>query len=157
MPDIICPLHDVPEARPLLERLHAEGITVRRARAWERTAVSEFILAQFGQGWLDEALMAFAHHPVTIFVARDAEQIVGFAAYEVTGRAYFGPTGVLEAMRGRGIGKALLLASLEGLRELGYTYGFIGSPGPIEFYLKATPGLLLPADWSSVYTGAVGS
>jgi len=157
MPDIVCPLHDVPSSRPLLEKLQTEGITVRRARAWERTDLSAFILTNFGQGWLDEALMAFAHHPVTIFIARDAEKIIGFAAYEVTGRAYFGPTGVAEALRGRGVGKALLYASLEGLRELGYTYGFIGSPGPIQFYLNATPGLLLPEQWSNVYTRGVGS
>ena len=45
------------------------------------------------------------------------KKVVGFACFEATRPNYFGPTGVLESMRGMGIGKALLLRSLLSLRE----------------------------------------
>jgi predicted N-acetyltransferase YhbS len=41
---------------------------------------------------------------------------------------------VAEEFEGRGIGKALLLSCLWGLREMGYVYGIIGRAGPIDFY-----------------------
>ncbi len=155
MPDIVCPLFDVPDPKPLVEKLAGEGIIVRHARGWERTGLIDFIETRWGRGWVDETLRAFNHSPITTVIAIAEKQIIGFAAYEVTAPAYFGPTGVDEAFRGRGIGKALLLEALIGLRNKGYVYGFIGSPGPVDFYLKATPGLLLPAEWKNIYTNAV--
>ncbi|MHB9130728.1 MAG: GNAT family N-acetyltransferase [Armatimonadota bacterium] len=155
MPDIVCPLFDAPDPRPLIARLRDDGIIVRRARPWDRNALSAFILEHWGQGWVDETLVAFSHQPVTAVIALEEKKIIGFSAYEVTAPCYFGPTGVNETYRGRNIGKALFLDALQGLRELGYVYGFIGSPGPIDFYLKAAPGLLLPKEWSNIYTGAV--
>ncbi|HEY3418284.1 MAG TPA: GNAT family N-acetyltransferase [Armatimonadota bacterium] len=155
MPDIVCPLFDVPDSRPLIDQLAAEGIVIRQARPWDRTPLSEFIRTHFSQGWVDEALRAFNQQPISLLLALDEKTIIGFAAYEVTARAYFGPTGVDAAYRGRGIGKALFLEALIGLRHMGYVYGFIGSPGPIDFYLKTTPGLLLPTEWRNIYTGAV--
>lgn len=152
MPDIITPLFDTPDVTPLLERLRGEGITVRRARPWERSALCEFVLAHFGQGWVDETLVAFQRQPITTLIARDGDKIIGFAAFEVSARGYFGPTGVDDTYRGRGIGKALYLESLNGLRELGYAYAIVGSPGPVDFYLNAAPGLLLPKEWTTIYS-----
>lgn len=152
MPDIICPLLNLPDPEPLYARLQNEGIRICRPASYQRTAVREFILAHFGQGWVDEVASAFNRHPATAFIAVHEKRIVGFSAYEATAPAYFGPTGVDDAYRGRSIGKALLYAALYGLRELGYIYGFIGAPGPIDFYLKATPGLLLPAEWRTFHS-----
>jgi hypothetical protein len=61
---------------------------------------------------------------------------VGFACYDVTCRGYFGPTGVLESERGKGIGTHRLIRPLSGLRELGYAYAIIGAAGPVDFYAK---------------------
>ena len=152
MPDIIVPLFEVPDVQPLLARLQSEGITVRRALPWERAAMCAFIGEHFGQGWVDETLTTFARQPITSVIALDGPNIIGFAAFEASARGYFGPTGVLEAYRGRSIGKALYLASLNGLRELGYAYAIVGSPGPVDFYLKASPGLLLPAEWKTFHS-----
>lgn len=157
MPDIVCPLFDVPDSRPIIAKLAAEGIVIRHARVWEQTPVSAFITQHFSQGWADETLAGFSHQPVTVSIAIEKGTIIGFAAYDATARAYFGPTGVNEAYRGRGIGKALFYHAMEGLRELGYIYAFIGAPGPIEFYLKATPGLILPEAWTTVYSCQPGS
>lgn len=151
MPDIVVPLLDLVDHRPLLQRLEGEGIKIRHARPWEQDALYKFILKHFDQRWVDETSVAFTNKPVSAVVALDGDEIIGFAAYEVTAHAFFGPTGVNEAYRGRGIGKALLFESLAGLRGLGYVYGFIGAPGPVDFYLKATKCMSLPEDYTSIY------
>lgn len=153
MADLICPLYDTPKHQNLLDELVRDGITIRSARAWENAPLSEFIHRHFGQRWADETARAFMSTPITVIIALHEKAIVGFAAYEVTARTYFGPTGVDEAYRNRGIGKALLYEALDGLKNLGYVYGIIGSPGPIDFYTKATKCLLLPSDWTTIYTG----
>ena len=79
-------------------------------------------------------------------------ELAGFAAYECTRRGFFGPTGVTPEARGKGIGKALLLASLYALRELGYVYGIIGAAGPVEFYQKTVGAIVIPGSEPGIYT-----
>jgi GNAT superfamily N-acetyltransferase len=79
-------------------------------------------------------------------------EVVGVAAHECTRKGFFGPTGVVEKMQGRGIGKALLVASLWGLRELGYVYGVIGHAGPVEFYQQAVGAVVIPDSDPGIYT-----
>ena len=80
---------------------------------------------------------------------------VGFAAYECTRRGYFGPTGVLPTEQGKGIGKALLLASLAALREMGYVYAIIGNAGPVRFYQKTVGAIVIPGSDPGIYTGSL--
>lgn len=125
------------------------GITVRRALPHEKGPVCQFILNNFGQGWSDEASVAFSNKPTSIFIAISNGQVCGFCAYECTAKAFLGPEGVTASLRGLGIGKALLLSALHGLREMGYVYGIIGGVGPADFYGKigatiipnSTPGI----------------
>ena len=154
MPDIICPLFELPDYSGLIDQLASEGITIRAARPWEREALRTFVTERWDIGWADEASLGLARVPVSILLALKENKIIGFSAYEVSAPAYFGPTGVDTAFRGLGVGKALLYRAMDGLRELGYVYGFVGSPGPTDFYLKAMKGMSLPADWKNIYTGA---
>ena len=62
-----------------------------------------------------------------------------------------GPTGVAEDERGRGTGKALLIAALWGLRELGYVYGIIGGAGPMRFYEEAVGAIVIPDSEPGIY------
>jgi len=144
MPDLLVCLPDLPPLAPALEPLRAEGIFIRRPHPWEQTPLRQFILSHFQAGWADETSVAFHHQPITAYVAMKDQQILGFAAYECSRRNYFGPTGVDPSMRGKGVGKALLLASLAGLRDLGYTYCVIGGAGPVEFYQKAVGAIVIP-------------
>jgi predicted N-acetyltransferase YhbS len=66
-------------------------------------------------------------------------------------RGFFGPTGVAESARGLGIGKALLMLSLEALRESGHAYAIIGGVGPREFYAKACGAIEIPGSDPGVY------
>lgn len=142
----------LPPLEPLLLQLSEEGINIRRAQPFEITPVCEFIEDNFSIAWADEISVGFACKPVSVYIATRDARVIGFAGYECTRRAFFGPTGVAESERGRGTGKALLIACLWGLRELGYVYGIIGGAGPGEFYQKTVGAIVIPDSEPGIYT-----
>lgn len=148
MPDLLVNLLKLAPQKSLDD----EAITIRRAQAFEITPVRQFIEANFSVPWADEISVGFANKPVTVFIATREGRVVGFAGYECTRKAFFGPTGVAEGERGSGIGKALLFASLAGLRELGYVYAIIGAAGPVEFYREAVGAFVIPDSEPGIYT-----
>ena len=151
MPDMLVNLLRLPPVDKALEESRAAGVVVRRAQPWELTRVREFVTDNFGREWADEISVGLVRQPVTVFVALRDGRPVGFAAYECTRKNFFGPTGVVEGERGRGVGRALLLAALGGLRELGYAYAVIGGVGPAEFYERAVGARLIPDSSPGVY------
>jgi GNAT superfamily N-acetyltransferase len=151
MPDMLVNLLRLPPSDSMLDELRRAGVVVRRAQVWELTPVREFIVRHFSLAWADEIAPGFAHQPVTVYVALREGCLVGFAAYECTRKNFFGPTGVVESERGRGVGRALLVASLRGLYELGYAYAVIGGVGPAEFYERAAGARLIPDSTPGVY------
>jgi GNAT superfamily N-acetyltransferase len=132
--------------------MEASGVIIRRAQPFEITPVRSFIEKNFSVAWADEVSVGFASKPVSVYIATVDQAIAGFAGYECTRKAFFGPTGVTANLQGRGIGKALLLASLWGMRELGYVYGIIGRAGPVEFYEKAVGAIVIPDSDPGIYT-----
>ena len=101
--------------------------------ATRRKEVLAFIEKTFGPIWRFEASKG-----ATIFHVEDRGEIVGFSTHEANNRGlgFFGPTGVAESHRGRGLGRELLLASLADLRRLGYDRAVIPWTDAIEFYRK---------------------
>lgn len=152
MPDLLVNLLKLPPPEPVILEMTRANIVIRRAQPFEITPVRSFIGKEFSVAWADEVSVGFASKPVSVYIATMDQAIAGFAAYECTRKAFFGPTGVSENMRGRGIGKALLLASLWGLRELGYVYGIIGRAGPVEFYEQAVGAVVIPDSDPGIYT-----
>lgn len=151
MPDMLVQLLKLPPCEPLIEELRGEGIIIRRVHPFEITPVRSFVEKHFSVQWADEVSVGFANKPTTVFIAIRDGRVIGFGAYECTRRCFFGPTGVDPAERKRGIGKALLLACLWGLREMGYAYGIIGSAGPTEFYEKAVGAIAIPDSSPGIY------
>jgi len=151
VPDMLVNLLGLPPADEALEELRAEGVVVRRARPWELTPVREFVSDNFSRAWADEISVGLVRQPVTVFVALREGRLVGFAAYECTRKDFFGPTGVVQPERGRGLGRALLLAALGGLRELGYAYAVVGGVGPAEFYERTVGARLIPDSSPGIY------
>jgi hypothetical protein len=49
------------------------------------------------------------------------------------------------------LGKALLMKSLEALREDGYAYAIIGGVGPREFYANACGAIEIPGSDPGIY------
>jgi GNAT superfamily N-acetyltransferase len=146
MPDLLVNLLKLPPPGPPVD-----GVNIRRAQPFEITPVRTFIEQDFSVGWADEISVGFTNQPVSVYIATRAGRVIGFAGYECTRRNFFGPTGVIESERGRGIGKALLLSALWGLRELGYVYGIIGGAGPVEFYQEAVGAIVIPDSKSGIY------
>ncbi|MDQ5845998.1 MAG: GNAT family N-acetyltransferase [Acidobacteriota bacterium] len=152
MSDLLVNLLKLPPFEPSKRAMEQAGIVVRRAQPFEITPVMTFVEQEFSVSWADEISVGFANKPVSIYLAIVDKEIVGFAAYECTIRGFFGPTGVVEEMQGKGVGKTLLLASLWGLREMGYVYGVIGGAGPVEFYEKAVGATVIPDSEPGIYT-----
>jgi predicted N-acetyltransferase YhbS len=152
MPDLLVNLLKLPPIEPPID-----GVNIRRAQPFEITAVRIFIEQNFSMAWADEISVGFANQPVSVFIATRGGRVIGFAGYECTRRDFFGPTGVIESERGRGIGKALLLSALWGLRELGYVYGIIGGAGPVEFYQAAVGAIAIPGSEPGIYADPLTS
>jgi len=116
---------------------------------WREHATPEAVLGwidgAFGGTWSSEAAAGGA------WLARDADGLAGFCAFDARNVRYpwlrawrdrpevglFGPLGVAERARGRGLGAVLLHAALFALRERGYREALVpavGAPGLIEFY-----------------------
>ena len=151
MPDLLVPLYRLPPRESGAASVSAAGIVLRRSNSFELAPITEFVRTFFSQGWADEIAVTFARQPISSFIAISGKKIVGFAAYEATCKAYFGPTGVDPAFRGQGIGKALLIESLWGLRDLGYAYGVIGAAGPVDFYQKSVSASVIPDSVPGIY------
>ena len=147
MPDLLVNLLTLPAVDAA-----DESVIIRRAQPFELSLVREFVAENFSPAWADEISVGFANKPVSVYIATIDGSVVGFSAYECTRRDFFGPTGVIDSARGRGIGKALLLSALEGLRELGYVYGIIGGAGPVQFYQKTVGAIVIPDSEPGIYT-----
>ena len=129
-------LYDLPEVAPLIKSLSAQGVVIRAAMASEKHLVVEWVGGMFSKGWASECDVAFSNHPVSCLIATEGGRMIGFACYDSTRKNFFGPTGVSEAKRGLGIGKALFLACLHAMAAGGYAYAIIGWAGPCDFYAK---------------------
>lgn len=153
MPDMLVKLYTLPDLAPELARQTALGITLRRALAPEKHVIVEWVRATFSAAWASETDVALNGRPPTCFVATRGDRLIGFACYDSTAKGFFGPTGVAEAARGQGTGRALLLACLHAMRADGYGYGIIGAAGPTEFYTKAVGAIPIADSWPGIYSG----
>ena len=153
--DLLVKLYELPPLQPEIEKMQKVNVLIRRPIGPENYKVIAWIKTYFGEGWAGESENAFFNNPKSIFIAIKDEKMVGFACYDATTKGFFGPTGVQEDCRGLGIGKALLIYTLHGLKDQGYGYGVIGSPGPVEFYVKALNAIEIPNSIPGVYKGMI--
>lgn len=151
--DMLVKLYDLPPLEPVIQSQTAQGIFVRRALTPEKHFVLNWIRGQFSEYWASETDAAFSRMPVSCFIAVENGTVIGFGCYDATTRGFFGPTGVGEAARGRGTGKALLLICLHDMRAQGYGYGIIGGVGPVEFYERTCGATVIPDSTPGVYAG----
>ena len=157
MPDMLVKLYKLPDGKKLYEKLESEGVRILRPMTPNRSKVTDWVYEQFGEGWSNEIAAAFTRHPVGCFIAYDVnkKRILGFAGYDCTYKAYFGPTGVDEDERGRGIGAALLIRCMEAMRDEGYAYAIIGSAGPVNFYSKVVGATAIEDSVPGIYADLI--
>lgn len=131
----------------------AAEFTVRRAFAAEKGIVRTWISQHFGEMWASESEAAFARLPISCFVAVADNQLAGFACYDATTRGFFGPIGVAEGQRRRGVGRAMLLATLRDMAGQGYGYAIIGAAGSAAFYRRDLNVVEIPDSVPGFYRG----
>lgn len=137
----------------LRERVQKGGYTVRRATAEDQPALSALVTQHFSPIWAHEVERALGpeigsaaaeHCPSlpegsAVHVSFDrAGTLMGFAAHDGNNRGlgWFGPTGVLPAHRGHGIGELLLHLCLHDVKNRPEG-GIIAWVGPVEFYARS--------------------
>jgi hypothetical protein len=152
MPDLLVKLYDLPDPGPRFEELRRSGTLIRRAIAYEKHQVVDWVLQNFGLGWASECDVAFSQHPLSCHIATANSEIVGFACFDSTCKGFFGPLGVAESARHRGIGAALLLASLHAMAASGYAYAVIGGADSPVFYAGIVNCMEIPGSTPGIYT-----
>jgi hypothetical protein len=155
MADLLVKLYTLPESGGVYSALKEKGVEIKRAIGPEKTAVAGWVLANFSKAWASEADAAFSQNPPGIFIAVKNGAILGFACYDATARGFFGPIGVAERERAGGLGKGLLLRTLEAMREAGYGYAIVGWAGPADFFKKTVGAVVIEGSEPGVYKNMV--
>lgn len=153
MPDMLVKLYTLPDVTSVLAAQSQAGIDVHRCIAPEKHVVIDWARTTWGVTWASECEVAFARQPPSCFVAVMDRRPVGFSCYDTTARGFFGPIGVCEDYRGRGVGEALLLVALHAMAAHGYGYAIIGGVGPADWYTKAVGATLIPDSMPGMYRG----
>jgi ribosomal protein S18 acetylase RimI-like enzyme len=152
MSDRLVKLYDLQDCRPYIERLKTEDIKIRRALAYEKFQVVEWVRTTFGLSWAGECDVAFSNHPVTCFIAVSRGTIIGFACYDSTYKNFFGPIGVAVNYQKRGVGTALVLRSLHAMAENGFAYAILGaSDSAAGFYSRLMDAIEIPTSSPGIY------
>lgn len=152
MPDLLVKLYDLPGME--LNRKHSmrEEVHLRRALAYEKHQIVNWVREHFSMGWASECDVAFSNQPISCHIATKSGAILGFACYDSTSRGMFGPIGVVEPARGQGIGSDLLLSGLYSMKAVGYAYAVIGGAASLGFYRRVVNAIEIPDSSPGIYT-----
>jgi GNAT superfamily N-acetyltransferase len=156
MTDMLVKLYNLPESGTSISNFVAPEIKIRKPMGSEKSLIVRWVRENFGESWACEMEITFSRIPLSCYVAQQDQKMVGFACYDAAALGYFGPTGVTESSRGRGIGKALLLACLLEMKRKGYGYAIIGWAGPQEFYEKAVGAMAIPDSTPGIWKDWLG-
>ncbi|HHX59256.1 MAG TPA: GNAT family N-acetyltransferase [Epulopiscium sp.] len=151
--DLLVKLYDLEDNIKGLEKLDEHNIKIVRALALDKSRIIDFIVREFEIGWANEFEQALFNDPTSCFIAIKDKEVIGFACYNATGKGFFGPTGVSNIARGKGVGTVLLLKCLLDMREMGYGYAIIGGASDaIAFYSKIVGATVIPDSHPGIYS-----
>jgi GNAT superfamily N-acetyltransferase len=168
MADMLVKLYDLPAAAPAFAEVTRRGLEMRRAWPTDKRVVADWVEHHFNDGLAAHCEATFEQRPVTCFIAVKTNQtntpsanpydlptelLLGFACYDAAFRGMFGPIGVREDMRGAGVGRALLLASLHAMAAERYAYAVIGWAGSTDFYAKTVGATIITGSEPGIYRG----
>ncbi|WP_417579468.1 GNAT family N-acetyltransferase [Pelagibacterium sp.] len=137
----------------LKARAEKVDATIRVALPPEQHIIKDWVRTHFSEYWVSEVTAAMAHQPPGCLIATVDDQLVGFACYDATARGFFGPTGVCEDQRGKGLGVALFYHTLAAMKAHGYAYAIVGSAGPVDFYVNAADAMPIASEKQDIYQG----
>ena len=155
--DLLVKLYDLPSIIPEEDTLRASGIELRRALPIDKHIVVSYVRDGFLEMWASECDMAFSRQPPCCFIAVHERELVGFACYNATCWGFFGPLGVSEAYRRRGIGTALSRKCLSAMWNDGYAYAVIGwvEDEGVPFYQRAVGATVIADSHPGIYGGMI--
>ncbi len=168
MADMLVKLYELPEVTPRLDELRKLSLFIRQAQPGEKRVVAAWAERHFPASWAVGCEWAIEREPISCYIAVEkaappppssspyhlpAEQIVGFACYDVASKGMFGAMGVQEDYRARGIGRALLLTALHAMAAERYAYAVIGWAGSVEFYHNAAGATVIEGSEPGIFRG----
>ena len=153
MVDMLVKLYDIVKPDTFYKPIKEAGITIRRAIAPEKHIVTDWVQTEFGSGWASECDSAFSNHPVSCIIAVRDNQVIGFACYNATFNGAAGPIGVGGPTRMHGVGRSLLLASLNAMLNQGYAYAIVGNAGAEAFFAKTVGATPIEGSFPGPYKG----
>ncbi len=151
MTDMLVRLYEIPDLSGFTEKMETIGVRVRRPNIWEKPLLLGWVKAHFSLSWALECETAFAVRPPSCFIAVKDDVLIGFACYDCTRLNFFGPTGVAEYARGKGVGTMLLLSCLYAMKDGGYAYAIVGGVGPAGFYARAVGAMAIEGSSPGIY------
>ncbi len=152
MHDMLVRLYELPSLQDAQNAVRSHGVTIRRALGPEKNLLRDWSHSHFPI-FAAEVEIACCRQPIACFVAVREQTVLGFACYDTAARNFFGPEAVIESERGRGVGRALLLAALHAQRDEGYAYAIIGGVGPAGFYARNVGAISIAGSNPGIYAG----
>ena len=139
--DMLIKLYALPSRGVFTGTLQRQNIIIRRAMAYERRIVSEWVRQNFNTLWAEECAVAFGHRPIGCHIAVKDDILCGFCCQNVTYRNFIGPIGVAPRFQSKGIGRSLLLTSAEDMHHNGFAYAVIGDAGEPAFFKRVAKAM----------------
>lgn len=145
MSDLLVNLYRL-DTNDTMQEAKKRGVLIKRVLPPDKTKVIEFVRKYYGENWVGECETAIYRSPVSCFIAVKDKEILGFACYDATAKGYFGPIGMSPDQKGKGMGKALMYAALDAMREDGYGYAVIGwaDSNAMGFYENSLSLFVIP-------------
>ncbi len=121
--------YSIPEkTQEMIERLREEGISFNKYSLSYMEKLLAFAEAEFDAGWVRNILQAIRNGEAedTILIATDIEdQVIGYCMRKIDGNdARFGPIGVKESIRSKGIGGILFDLQMREMQKRGIFYAY---------------------------------
>lgn len=150
--DMLVKLYDLNnDWNDIYPSLKGQGIEIRKPIGPEKHFLLNWVGDNFSSGWVSEFDTALSNRPVSCFIAQHEASIIGFGCYDAAALGFFGPLGVVQTARGKGIGRALSKACLMDMRLKGYGYAVIGMAESQEFYKKVAGAIEIPNSSPGIY------
>jgi len=84
-------------------------------------------------------------------------ELLGFACQDATARGFFGPFGVADAARSKGLGSALLRVCLQDMRASLHGYAIAGGVGAPKFFQSVAGAVEIPDSTPGPYANRLTS
>ena len=145
-------LYELKPDPALDKRMSDQGVVIRRVLPPELRALVSWIVPRFGEGWVSEVDGRRRAPAVAPASSRSRmERSPALPAMTRRRAASSARPASMRRMRGKGIGHALLLATLLDLRDQGYGYGIIGGAGPTDFYARIVGAIPIEGSIPGIY------